>query len=136
MGLAILMVIILLAIIAIEGRTIMSATQTGLAALQAFVTQFSAFVTQVQTDVASLTTAIQNAITALQNSGSTEDPAVAAAVTALQTSLGTLEAQDTAIEGLTTSLNAADPSSGTGTVAPTSTSSGSPVAAAAKPFKA
>ena len=84
---------------------IMSQTGTGLAALQAFITNFQAFAIQMTTDQAALTTAVNNAIALLNNS---EDPAVQNAVTQLQTSLTAIEANEAALEGLTSSLTGAE----------------------------
>lgn len=84
---------------------IMGTTQTGLANLQAFVTQFQAFATQNTADNTALATAINEAITLLQAS---EDPQVQTAVTALQSSLTTIQANQLAQETLTANLGTAE----------------------------
>ena len=86
---------------------IMGTGQTGLAALQAFSTAFQSFATQQTADLAALTATIGAAIAALQNSSASEDVAVQAAVTQLQSALDTVSANETALETLNTSLGAA-----------------------------
>lgn len=83
----------------------MAAGQTGLQQLQTFMAAFDAYVKQNSADMANLTTAINNAIALL---GSSEDPQVQAAVADLNTGLAALGANETALEGLTTSLSGAE----------------------------
>jgi hypothetical protein len=79
---------------------------------------FQGFVTQQSADLANLTTTINAAIASLGSSGASEDPAVQAAVTSLTTALGTVQANETALETLNTSLGTAEnPASAAGAVA-------------------
>jgi hypothetical protein len=90
-------------------ETIMATQGAGLTALQTFTnTTFPAFVAQQTADLASLTTSINAAIAALQNSGSAEDAAVQTAVATLNTALGTVQSNETALEALNTSLTGAE----------------------------
>lgn len=87
---------------------LMATVPPGLAALNQFTqTTFPAFVTQQTNDLAALTTAINNAIAALQNSSASEDAGVQAAVSALTAAQATIEANETNLENLSTSLASA-----------------------------
>lgn len=120
-GLLIVAVLLLLSqvCLTLQVRKIAMATQPGLTALQAFVTAFQNFATQQAADLAALTTTINDAIAALQGSAASEDPAVQTAVTSLTAALTTVEANETNLETLNTSLAAAapPPSGATGTAA-------------------
>lgn len=86
----------------------MSSTTSGIAQLQDFEARFQAFSATLLADVGSLTTAVQTAITLLNNSASRGDAEVVAAVAQLNSTLDTLKAQDTAVQGLASTLGTAD----------------------------